>query len=91
MKSLKINSSELSSVRFEDAKLAINFKNQIVNKLLRATKIKSKGERPISIEFNSKNHGLLKVVHAVLMTGKDFVVLKGGQTIPISSIQSVTL
>ncbi len=42
-----------------------------------------------TIVFQTRNRGILQVKSSILMAGKDFIVLKGGQSLPIKSIVQV--
>lgn len=89
---LKIEKAELRSVKFDAVPgQDLISKQKILRALKNATGMKNKMDNRVAIIFRSKHHGLLKVIGTVLMTGKEFVVLRGGQTIPINCIRSVNL
>lgn len=89
-KIIKINKSELKKISFSD-NVVLDKASQITrdNQLKGAIVMKKDGTGRVDITFQSKDRGEFRVVSPILTAGEDFLVLKGGQTIPIKCITAI--
>jgi hypothetical protein len=49
------------------------------------------GTGRVEITFQSSNKGKFKVLCPILTAGKEYIEIKGGQTIPLKSILKISL
>ena len=72
--------------------LSSNTKIKERKNLLKAAVIKRKdGDGKVNITIQTEDRGDFKIYSAVLMAGKDFVELKGGNYLPIRCIKKVSI
>jgi hypothetical protein len=89
---IKINKSELNKISFsQEEVLAKKFQDERTTLLKSAIGKKKDGTGKVEITFQSKERGKFKVVTPILTAGKEYLVIKGGQTIPINSIIKISL
>jgi hypothetical protein len=89
---IKINKTELSKISYNhEAVLDKKYQNDRDNLLKAAIGKNKDGTGKVEITFQSINRGKFKVTSAILTAGKEFIVLRGGQTIPINSITNISL
>lgn len=92
-KVILIDKEELNKINFTQKEVLFS-KQKIEDrkhKLTSAMMMKKDGDAKVTITFKTKSRGYFKVIAPVLMMGKDFIELKGGQIIPVKSIRKVTL
>ena len=61
------------------------------DKLINAVKLNTQSPSPATITLRCKDRGLFELTSVILLVSKKFLSLKGGQSIPISSIVSIVL
>lgn len=89
---IRIHKTELKKISFaENEVLEKPLKKERDNRLIAAIRKKKDGTGKVGITFQTKNRGNFKVVSSILTAGKDFLIIKGGQTIPINSILKISL
>jgi hypothetical protein len=89
---IKINKTELKKISFTEKEVLDQPNQKERSNLLNAAIRKKKdGTGKVGITFKTKNRGSFKVATAILTAGEDFLVIKGGQTIPIKSITKISL
>lgn len=92
MEPIEIRKRELNKVSFGNANQVKDYarnENEIRKLLKVASNKLSIRKKKSMITFLTKKRGIMKVASSVLMAGKDFIVLKGGETIPIKSVLRV--
>jgi len=91
---LLIDKKELHKVNFSRDEV-LKSKEQIMERRNRLTASYSRSipgnSNIVTITIRSIKRGLLKVKTRVLMTGREYAVLKGGQMIPLRAITNVSL
>ena len=89
---IKINKTELKKITFAEEEV-LDKPNQIerANLLKAAIRKHKDGSGKVEITFQSMNRGIFKVYCPILTAGKDFLEIKGAQTIPINSIIKISL
>jgi hypothetical protein len=91
-KTIKINKTELAKISFIKETILSGKEQAERATLLKSAIMKAKdGSGKVNITFESKNRGKFEVLAAILTAGQEFLILKGGQTIPISSIIKISL
>lgn len=89
---LRISANQLSVLKFEKVDQKKHPERDLKN-ILRMLKIATNktmhGKKLTTVIFQSKKRGIFSVKSSILMAGKDFVVFKGGHTLPIKSIIQV--
>jgi hypothetical protein len=89
---IKINKTELNKISFaEENVLDEKSKNDRANRLIVAIGRHKDGTGRVEITFQTANRGKFKVFCAILTAGKEYIEIKGGQTIPIKSIIKISL
>ena len=89
---IKINKTELKKISFAQEEVLDKKQQNERNNLLKAAIRKDKdGTGKVEITFQSKTRGKFKVLCPILTASKDYLEIKGGQTIPINSITNISL
>lgn len=92
-KSIQIKTSQIHKLEFGNALQQRNPNQSLeIGEMLKiaANKMGASGMK-VAITFLSKNRGLFKIVDTVLMSGREYLVLKGGTTIPLSSVVRISM
>lgn len=91
MNVLNIVSTELQKIQFlKNAPQDDKLNKQRRRKLEKSAQLGIRDFKT-KIAFESVKRGILQIESAVIAVTKDYVVLKGGSTIPISAIREVRL
>lgn len=90
--SIQIHKDQLSKVLFGEVNKTsspdLNLSS--IDMALKVAINKTMNSRKLSIVvFQTKNRGIFQVKSSILMQGSDFIVLKGGKSIPVKSIIKV--
>lgn len=89
---IKINKSELKKLSFKDVEALNNKKQRELERHLAAAIQKDKdGTGKVEISFQTEKRGLFKVISPILTAGEEFLILKGGESIPLNSITKISL
>lgn len=92
-KTIQINTSQIHKLGFGNAHVQHDQERSLeIREMLKiaANKMGASGMK-VAITFLSKNRGLFKIVDTVLMSGREYLVLKGGVTIPLSSVVRISM
>jgi hypothetical protein len=91
-KSIKIYKTELKKISFGiSEELDRKSQKEKSNRIMVAIGKYKDGSGKVEITFQTKNRGKFKVLSAILAAGEDYIMLKGGQNIPIKSITKISL
>ena len=90
--SIQIHKDQLSKVLFGEVNKTsspdLNLSS--IDMALKVAINRTMNSRKLSIiVFQTKNRGIFQVKSSILMQGSDFIVLKGGKSIPVKSIIKV--
>lgn len=89
---IRIGKDQLTKLHFDEVN-SEHFPERNLNNIKRMLKVATNKtinpKKMTTVVFQSKNRGLFHVRASILMAGRDFVVFKGGQTLPIKSIVHV--
>lgn len=86
---IRISKDQLSKLNFtsvDEEKYPKRDLPTIVRMLKVATNKTMNSKKLTTVIFQSKKRGIFTVKSSILMAGNDFVVFKGGYTLPIKSI-----
>lgn len=90
--SIQIHKDQLEKVLFGEANQTSS-PDLYLSSIQMALKVainRTMNSRKLStIVFQTKNRGIFQVRSSILMSGKDYIVLKGGKSIPVKSIIKV--
>ncbi|MFT6246789.1 MAG: hypothetical protein ACJA0U_003550 [Salibacteraceae bacterium] len=90
--SIQIDKDQLDKVLFGDAHKTTSPDLNIssIQMSLKVAINSTMNSRKLStIVFQTKNRGIFQIKSSILMQGKDYIVLKGGRSIPVKSIIKV--
>lgn len=93
-KAININLKELKKIQYEDEdyqKNILGISDDVERGLKQAVTMSNSNENRVGLIFRSKLHGKLKIKSSVLMLGAKYIVIQGGKTIPVGSIEKVVL
>jgi hypothetical protein len=91
-KIIKINKTELNKISFARLEvLDAKAKNERTTRLKAAIGMHKDGTGKVEITFQTANRGKFKVVCPIITAGKEYIEIKGGQTIPIISVLKISL
>ncbi|MFT6502782.1 MAG: hypothetical protein ACJASQ_002913 [Crocinitomicaceae bacterium] len=90
--SIQIHKDQLDKVLFGDANKTSSpdLNSSSIEMSLKVAINRTMNSRKLStIVFQTKNRGIFHVKSSILMQGTDYIVLKGGKSIPVKSIIKV--
>jgi hypothetical protein len=90
--SIQIHKDQLDKVLFGDANKTTSpdLNLSSIQMSLKVAINSTMNSRKLStIVFQTKNRGIFQIKSSILMQGKDYIVLKGGKSIPVKSIIKV--
>lgn len=90
---IRINQTEITRLRFKkkDVLLSDKDKRTRLKKLRVAVMRKKTKDGTVRLIIESAKRGLFEVESLILMAGRDFVMLAGGQTVPVKAIKKIKL
>ena len=89
---IKINKSELKKICFaQEETLDKKAQNERATRLKAAIRMHKDGTGKVEITFQTSNKGKFTVLCPIITAGKEYVEIKGGQTIPLHSILKISL
>lgn len=93
MEVIKIDISQISKLNLSEEDV-LSLKSQRIarrDKLIDAVKLNTQSPSTATITLKSQDRGLFEVTSVILLVSKKFISIKGGESIPISSIVSIVL
>lgn len=90
---IQIDISQISKLHFSEEDVLSSKPQRIErrDKLIDAVKLNTQSPSSAIITLESKDRGLFEITSVILLVSKKFISLKGGESIPISSIVSIVL
>lgn len=90
---LKISQTEINKLKFKkkDVLESDKAKKERIKKLKIAVMQKKKKGGTVSLIIETAKRGLFRIDSLILMAGRDFIMLVGGETIPVKAIKKIKL